>query len=214
MFMNDLKKQFIEFTLEHQILRFGNFSLNSGRESPYFFNTGLCNTGKLLVSLADFYSSFLVKNSIDYDFIFGPAYKGITLATSISNSLYNSHSTNKPFCFNRKEAKTHGEAGIFVGSAPKGRALIVDDVISSGKSIIESIDLLSVNGAKPSSIVVAFDRMELGIDKRASIEISEKYKIQVYSIITLDDIIDFLKNNKMMSTELKLMTEYMELYKR
>ena len=212
--MNDLKKQFIEFTLEHQILRFGNFSLNSGRESPYFFNTGLCNTGKLLASLADFYSSFLVKNSIDYDFIFGPAYKGITLATSISNSLYNSHSTNKPFCFNRKEAKTHGEAGIFVGSAPKGRALIVDDVISSGKSIIESIDLLSVNGAIPSSIVVAFDRVELGIDKRASIEISEKYKIQVYSIITLDDIIDFLKNNKMMSTELKLMTEYMELYKR
>ena len=212
--MNDLKKQFIEFTLEHQILRFGNFSLNSGRESPYFFNTGLCNNGKLLANLADFYSSFLVKNSIEYDFIFGPAYKGITLATSISNSLYNSHNINKSFCFNRKEAKTHGEAGIFVGSAPKGNALIVDDVISSGKSIIESIHLLSANGAKPSSVVVAFDRMELGIDKRASIEILEKYKIQVYSIITLDDIIDFLKNNKMMSSELKSMTQYMELYKR
>ena len=212
--MNDLKKQFIEFTLEHQILRFGNFSLNSGRESPYFFNTGLCNNGKLLANLADFYSSFLVKNSIEYDFIFGPAYKGITLATSISNSLYNSYNINKSFCFNRKEAKTHGEAGIFVGSAPKGNALIVDDVISSGKSIIESIDLLSTNGAKPSSVVVAFDRMELGIDKRASIEILEKYKIQVYSIITLDDIIDFLKNNKMMSSELKSMTQYMELYKR
>ena len=212
--MNDLKKQFIEFTLEHQILRFGNFSLNSGRESPYFFNTGLCNNGKLLANLADFYSSFLMKNSIEYDFIFGPAYKGITLATSISNSLYNSHNINKSFCFNRKEAKTHGEAGIFVGSAPKGNALIVDDVISSGKSIIESIDLLSANGAKPSSVVVAFDRMELGIDKRASIEILEKYKIQVYSIITLDDIIDFLNNNKMMSSELKSMTQYMELYKR
>ena len=212
--MNDLKKQFIEFTLEHQILRFGNFSLNSGRESPFFFNTGLCNNGKLLANLADFYSSFLVKNSIEYDFIFGPAYKGITLATSISNSLYHSHNTNKSFCFNRKEVKTHGEAGIFVGSAPKGNALIVDDVISSGKSIIESIDLLSANGAKPSSVVVAFDRMELGIDKRASIEILEKYKIQVYSIITLDDIIDFLNNNKMMSSELKSMTQYMELYKR
>lgn len=212
--MNDLKKQFIEFTLEHQILRFGNFSLNSGRESPYFFNTGLCNNGKLLANLADFYSSFLMKNSIEYDFIFGPAYKGITLATSISNSLYNSHNINKSFCFNRKEAKTHGEAGIFVGSAPKGNALIVDDVISSGKSIIESIDLLSDNDAKPSSVLVAFDRMELGIDKRASIEILEKYKIQVYSIITLDDIIDFLNNNKMMSSELKSMTQYMELYKR
>ena len=212
--MNDLKKQFIEFTLEHQILRFGNFSLHSGRESPYFFNTGLCNNGKLLANLADFYSSFLMKNSIEYDFIFGPAYKGITLATSISNSLYNSHNINKSFCFNRKEAKTHGEAGIFVGSAPKGNALIVDDVISSGKSIIESRDLLSDNDAKPSSVLVAFDRMELGIDKRASIEILEKYKIQVYSIITLNDIIDFLNNNKMMSSELKSMTQYMELYKR
>ena len=212
--MNDLKKQFIEFTLDHQILRFGNFSLNSGRQSPYFFNTGLCNTGELLAKLAKFYSDLLVQNSIEYDFIFGPAYKGITLATSISNSLYNSHNINKSFCFNRKEAKTHGEAGIFVGSAPKGNALIVDDVISSGKSIIESIDLLSANGAKPSSVVVAFDRMELGIDKRASIEILEKYKIQVYSIITLDDIIDFLNNNKMMSSELKSMTQYMELYKR
>ena len=138
----------------------------------------------------------------------------MTLATSISNSLNNSYNINKSFCFNRKEAKTHGEAGIFVGSAPKGNALIVDDVISSGKSIIESIHLLSANGAKPSSVVVAFDRMELGIDKRASIEILEKYKLQVYSIITLDDIIDFLNNNKMMSSELKSMTQYMELYKR
>ena len=105
--MNDLKKQFIEFTLDHQILRFGNFSLNSGRQSPYFFNTGLCNTGELLAKLAKFYSDLLVENSIKYDFIFGPAYKGITLATSISNILYNSHNINKPFCFNRKEAKAH-----------------------------------------------------------------------------------------------------------
>ena len=115
--MNDLKKQFIEFTLDHQILRFGNFSLNSGRQSPYFFNTGLCNTGELLAKLAKFYSDLLVENDIKYDFIFGPAYKGITLATSISNSLYASHNLNKPFCFNRKEAKTHGEKGVFVGSS-------------------------------------------------------------------------------------------------
>ena len=212
--MNDLKKQFIEFTLDHQILRFGNFSLNSGRQSPYFFNTGLCNTGELLAKLAKFYSDLLVQNNIKYDFIFGPAYKGITLATSISNSLYNLYDINKPFCFNRKEAKTHGETGIFVGSPPIGGALIVDDVISSGKSIIESIDLLSNNGAIPSSILVAFDRMELGTNKRASAEISDKYKIPVYSIITLDDIVEFLQNNKTMDLELESMTQYMDQYKR
>ena len=212
--MNDLKKQFIEFTLDHQILRFGNFSLNSGRQSPYFFNTGLCNTGELLAKLAKFYSDLLVENNIKYDFIFGPAYKGITLATSISNSLYASHNLNKPFCFNRKEAKTHGEKGVFVGSPPIGNALIVDDVISSGKSIIESIDLLLNNDAIPSSVLVAFDRMELGTDKRASIEISDKYRIPVYSIITLDDIVAFLQNNKTMTLELESMNKYIAQYKR
>ena len=212
--MNDLKKQFIEFTLDHQILRFGNFSLNSGRQSPYFFNTGLCNTGELLAKLAKFYSDLLVENDIKYDFIFGPAYKGITLATSISNSLYASHNLNKPFCFNRKEAKTHGEKGVFVGSPPIGNALIVDDVISSGKSIIESIDLLLNNDAIPSSVLVAFDRMELGTDKRASIEISDKYRIPVYSIITLDDIVAFLQNNKTMTLELESMNKYIAQYKR
>ncbi len=212
--MNDFKKQFIEFTLDHQILRFGNFSLNSGRQSPYFFNTGLCNTGELLAKLAKFYSDLLVENNIKYDFIFGPAYKGITLATSISNSLYNSHDVNKPFCFNRKESKAHGEKGIFVGSPPIGNALIVDDVISSGKSIIESIDLLSNNDAIPVSVLVAFDRMEVGLAKRASIEISDKYKIPVYSIITLDDIVEFLQNNKTMALELESMTQYITQYKR
>ena len=214
MLMNDLKKQFIEFTLDHQILRFGNFSLNSGRQSPYFFNTGLCNTGELLAKLAKFYSDLLVENDIKYDFIFGPAYKGITLATSISNSLYASHNLNKPFCFNRKEAKTHGEKGVFVGSPPIGNALIVDDVISSGKSIIESIDLLLNNDAIPSSVLVAFDRMELGTDKRASIEISDKYRIPVYSIITLDDIVAFLQDNKTMTLELESMNKYIAQYKR
>ena len=174
----------------------------------------LCNTGELLAKLAKFYSDLLVENNIKYDFIFGPAYKGITLATSISNSLYNSHDVNKPFCFNRKEAKAHGEKGIFVGSPPVGNALIVDDVISSGKSIIESIDLLSNNDAIPASVLVAFDRMEVGVAKRASIEISDKYKIPVYSIITLDDIVEFLQNNKAMTLELESMTQYITQYKR
>jgi orotate phosphoribosyltransferase len=128
--------------------------------------------------------------------------------------LYNSHDVNKPFCFNRKESKAHGEKGIFVGSPPIGNALIVDDVISSGKSIIESIDLLSNNDAIPVSVLVAFDRMEVGLAKRASIEISDKYKIPVYSIITLDDIVEFLQNNKTMTLELESMTQYITQYKR
>ena len=128
--------------------------------------------------------------------------------------MYNSHNINKPFCFNRKEAKAHGEKGIFVGSPPVGNALIVDDVISSGKSIIESIDLLSNNDAIPASVLVAFDRMEIGVAKRASIEISDKYKIPVYSIITLDDIVAFLQNNKTMTLELESMNKYIAQYKR
>ena len=128
--------------------------------------------------------------------------------------MYNSHNINKPFCFNRKEAKAHGEKGIFVGSPPVGNALIVDDVISSGKSIIESIDLLSNNDAIPVSVLVAFDRMEIGVAKRASIEISDKYKIPMYSIITLDDIVAFLQNNKTMTLELESMTQYITQYKR
>ena len=212
--MNNLKKQFIEFTLNHEILRFGSFTLNSGRQSPYFFNTGLCNNGQLLNSLAGFYADSIIINSLDYDFIFGPAYKGITLATSISQTLYAKHNINKPYCYNRKEAKTHGEAGIFVGMKPNGKALIVDDVISSGKSIRESIDLLSENNSHPSSVLVAFDRMEVGEKNRASKELSDTHSVKVYSIITLEDIIDYIKTDDSLSSHLSEMEKYISQYKR
>ena len=212
--MNSLKKQFIEFTLNHEILRFGTFTLNSGRQSPYFFNTGLCNNGKLLSLLAKFYCNTIIEKAIKYDFIFGPAYKGITLASSISHTLYFEKSISKPFCHNRKEAKTHGESGLFVGYNPKGAAIIVDDVISSGKSISESINLLKTNNAKPTSVLVAFDRMEVGRDKRASIELSEDYDVSVYSIITLDDIVSFIKSDTSLTKYLSRMEEYMNEYKR
>ncbi len=212
--MKNLKKQFIEFTLHHEILRFGNFTLNSGRQSPYFFNTGLCNDGNLLSSLADFYASSIIANSIKYDFIFGPAYKGITLATSISQVLYTKYSTNKPYCYNRKEAKTHGETGIFVGAKPKGLSLIVDDVISSGKSISDSIELLENNHAEASSVLVAFDRMEVGKEKRASIELSNNHSVSIHSIITLEDIIEYIKSSSSLSKHLPEMEEYISKYKR
>ena len=212
--MNNLKKQFIEFTLNHEILRFGTFTLNSGRQSPYFFNTGLCNNGKLLSLLAKFYSDFIVEKSLDYDFIFGPAYKGITLASSISQTLFIENSVNKPFCYNRKEVKTHGESGLFVGYQPNGTTIIVDDVISSGKSIAESINLLITNNAQPASVLVAFDRMEVGRKKRASIELSEDFNVSVYSIITLDDIVSYIKSDISLTKHLPKMEEYMSEYKR
>lgn len=212
--MNNLKKQFIEFTLDHEILRFGSFTLKSGRQSPYFFNTGLCNDGNLLSSLADFYATTIIERSIDYDFIFGPAYKGITLSSSIAHVLYTKYSINKPFNFNRKEAKKHGEAGIFVGIEPKGSSLIIDDVVSSGKSIRESIDLLKNNNSLPSSVLVAFDRMEVGHHKRASTELYDDYNIPIYSIISLDDILEYIKSNNSLSNHLVEMEQYIAEYKR
>ncbi len=211
--MNSLKKQFIEFTLNHEILRFGSFTLKSGRQSPYFFNTGLCNDGLLLSSLTKFYCNSIISNKINFDFIFGPAYKGITLASSISNNLFLSNNLNKPYSSNRKEVKDHGETGIFLGFQPNGLALIVDDVISSGKSIIDSIELLEKNNAKPSSVLVCFDRMELGLKDRASIEIEDKYKIPVHSLIDLDDIVAYMKLDGSMDNLLNSMYDYMSKYK-
>ena len=211
--MNSLKKQFIEFTLNHEILRFGSFTLKSGRQSPYFFNTGLCNDGLLLSSLTQFYCNSIISHKIDFDFIYGPAYKGITLASSISNNLYLANKINKPYSSNRKEVKTHGETGIFIGFQPNGLALIVDDVISSGKSIVDSIELLQKNNAQPSSILVCFDRMELGLKDRASIEIENKYKIPIYSLINLEDILSYMKADGSMDNELDAMQDYISKYK-
>jgi orotate phosphoribosyltransferase len=212
--MNNLKKRFIEFTLDHEILRFGNFTLNSGRESPYFFNTGLCCTGKLLNELSSFYCEAIIANNIEFDFIFGPAYKGITLSSSICLNLETQHNINKPYAFNRKETKSHGEKGVFVGYIPKGEALIVDDVISSGNSILNSIDLMASNNAKASSVLVAFDRMEVGKESRASSEISENYRLNIYSIINLDDILGYIKENESLKPFADLMQNYINNYKR
>ena len=212
--MQDFQSEFLEFVIQNSILRFGEFTLKSGRVSPYFFNAGLFNTGDKLAFLAKCYAAAIADSEQQFDVLFGPAYKGIPLAAATAIALADNHNVNKPFCFNRKEAKAHGEKGIFVGSPPVGNALIVDDVISSGKSIVESIDLLSNNDAIPASVLVAFDRMEIGVAKRASIEISDKYKIPVYSIITLDDIVEFLQSNKAMALELESMTQYITQYKR
>ena len=211
--MNDLKKNFIDFALDEQILKFGAFTLKSGRVSPYYFNTGVCNTGDKLKKLADQYANYIKNSNLEFDVIFGPAYKGITLSSSISLSLFNNYSINKPFSSNRKERKNHGDAGNLLGCELKGSVMVVDDVISSGSSIIESIKIIKNESAETNSVLVALDRMEVGNKERASYEIAKDYNIAVHSIITLDDIIDYLIIKKH-NNNLAKMKEYIDQYKR
>ena len=211
--MFNKKQDFIEFTIHENILRFGKFTLKSGRNSPYFFNTGLCNNGLLLTKLSDFYSDYINTNSLKYDFIFGPAYKGITLCSSISHSLYINHSINSPFVFNRKETKEHGDKGIFVGCEVKGNALVVDDVVSSGSSIIDSIKLLKQTNSSCNDVLVAFDRMEIGKIKSASSELESEYGVNMHYLIDLDDIYSYIKSNSKYSQHIENMEEYMNKYK-
>ena len=211
--MFNKKQDFIEFTIHENILRFGKFTLKSGRNSPYFFNTGLCNNGVLLTKLSDFYSDYINANSLKYNFIFGPAYKGITLCSSISHSLYINHSINSPFAFNRKETKDHGDKGIFVGCEVKGNALVVDDVVSSGSSIIDSIKLLRQSNSSCNDVLVAFDRMEIGKIKSASSELESEYGINMHRLIDLDDIYSYIKSNSKYSQHVVGMEEYMNKYR-
>ncbi len=211
--MFNKKQDFIEFTLHEDILRFGKFTLKSGRNSPYFFNTGLCNNGFLLSKLADFYSNYIKEEALKYDFIFGPAYKGITLCSSISHSLYVNYSINSPYAFNRKETKDHGDKGIFVGCEVNGSALVVDDVISSGSSIIDSIKLLDQENSTCKDVLVAFNRMEIGKIKSASSELETENRIKTHHLINLDDIYEYIKSNSEYSQYIQSMEEYMSKYR-
>ena len=211
--MFNKKQEFIEFTIHEKILRFGKFTLKSGRNSPYFFNTGLCNNGLLLSRLADFYSHYIKTNTLKYDFIFGPAYKGITLCSSISHSLYINHSINSPYAFNRKETKNHGDRGNFVGCEIKGNALVVDDVISSGSSIIDSINMLEQSNASCKDVLVAFNRKEIGNIKSASSELQTQQGVHIHYLIDLDDIYEYVKSNSEYSDYTQSMEEYISKYK-
>ena len=212
--MNDLKNNFIEFAINEQILRFGDFTLKSGRNSPYYFNTGLCNSGSKLRSLADYYARYIHQNELNFDFIFGPAYKGITLASSISLQLVNVYSLDKPFSSNRKEEKKHGDVGALIGSPLLGKGLIVDDVISSGSSIEESIMIIRENNAEPVSVLVALDRMELGKSIRAAFELERENNVKVHSIINIDDVILYLEKNEKNNDNFLRMKKYLDEFKR
>ena len=191
--MQDFQKDFLNFVIENEILRFGEFTLKSGRISPYFFNAGLFNTGEKLSFLAECYAASIVASGIDYDVLFGPAYKGIPLATATAMALASNHQVNKPYCFNRKEAKAHGEGGSIVGAELSGNVLIVDDVITAGTAVREAVEIISANGAKLNGIAVAMDRQEKGTGELSAIqEIEQSYQIKVVSIISLQNIVDYL----------------------
>ena len=192
--MQEFQKNFLNFVIENEILRFGEFTLKSGRVSPYFFNAGLFNTGEKMSFLAKSYADAIAHSGIEYDVLFGPAYKGIPLATAAAMALANKHGINKPYCFNRKEAKDHGEGGSIVGAELSGRVLIVDDVITAGTAVREAATIISDNGAQLSGIAVAMDRQERGSGSLSAIqEIEQNYQIKVVSIISLEDIVNYLK---------------------
>ncbi|MCG7496805.1 orotate phosphoribosyltransferase [Vibrio sp. Of7-15] len=192
--MKAYQRQFIEFALEKGVLKFGEFTLKSGRKSPYFFNAGLFNTGRDLARLGRFYAEALVDAGIDYDVLFGPAYKGIPIATTTAVALADHHDVDTPYCFNRKEAKTHGEGGSLVGSPLEGRIMLVDDVITAGTAIRESMEIIKACGADLAGVLVAIDRQEKGKAELSAIqEVERDFGCSVVSIVSLTDVVTYLE---------------------
>ncbi len=193
--MHDYQRQFIELALSYDVLKFGEFKLKSGRNSPYFFNAGQFNTGKALAALGRCYAQAIVDSGIQYDVLFGPAYKGIPLVAVTAMALAQDHNIDMPYAFNRKEKKDHGEGGLIVGSPLEGRVLVIDDVITAGTAIREAIDIIDAADATTVGIVIALDRQEKGQDERSAIqEINQDYGLDVASIIGMIDLIEYLQD--------------------
>jgi orotate phosphoribosyltransferase len=191
--MQDYQREFLDFALDLGVLRFGEFTLKSGRISPYFFNAGLFNTGAALARLGRFYAQAIVDSGIKFDVLYGPAYKGIPLAAVTAAALYNGHKLDVPYAFNRKEAKSHGEGGSIVGHPLQGDILIIDDVITAGTAIRESIDIIAAEGARPVGVVIALDRQERGKGERSAIqEVESDYGMSVAAIVRLQELVDFV----------------------
>ncbi|MGJ0486239.1 MAG: orotate phosphoribosyltransferase [Methylomicrobium sp.] len=194
--MHDYQEQFIRYALECGVLKFGEFQLKSGRTSPYFFNTGLFNTGAKLGRLGRFYAQALLQSGIKTDVLYGPAYKGIPLVSTTSIAYAELSGGDIPFAFNRKESKDHGEGGMLVGAPLAGNVVILDDVITAGTSVRESVEIIRAAHATPAGVVIALDRQEKGLDDRSAIrEVEERFGMPVVSIITLANIIGYLTEN-------------------
>lgn len=207
--MEQYKRDFIEFALSRNVLKFGEFTLKSGRKSPYFFNAGLFNTGANLARLGEFYAAAIQASAVDFDVVFGPAYKGIPIGTSVSVALFNRYGIDKPVCFNRKEVKDHGEGGNLIGSPLQGKILLVDDVITAGTAIRESMELISANQAELAAVLIALNRKERGKGELSAIqEVERDYQCQVLSIIDLDDLMQFIEQDPRYSSHLPEMRAY------
>lgn len=211
--MHGYQKQFIEFCIENEVIKFGEFTLKSGRLSPYFFNAGLFNNGQAVSQLGKFYAAAIEGSKMDFDILFGPAYKGIHLATTTAIALAEKYKIDKPFCFNRIITKDHGEGKNLIGAPLKGKVLIVDDVITAGNTINETIKIIQDNGASLHGVCVALNRQEKGYDNLSAIqEIEQKHNIKVISIITLQDLISYIKENAIFSKHLGNIKTYQEKY--
>ena len=210
--MADFRREFIEFAVKQNVLRFGEFITKAGRPSPYFFNAGLFYTGSSLGALSRFYAKAALASGIEFDVLFGPAYKGITLAATTSVALADS-GRDTPFCYNRKEAKDHGEGGVLVGAPLKGRVMIIDDVISAGTSVRESVEMIRAAGAEPAGVLIALDRMERGQGELSAVqEVERNYGIPVISIASLDDLLGFLADRPEMVENQKRVEAYRAQY--
>ncbi|EJL6860268.1 orotate phosphoribosyltransferase [Vibrio cholerae] len=211
--MKAYQREFIEFALEKQVLKFGEFTLKSGRKSPYFFNAGLFNTGRDLARLGRFYAAALVDSGIEFDVLFGPAYKGIPIATTTAVALADHHDVDTPYCFNRKEAKDHGEGGNLVGSKLEGRVMLVDDVITAGTAIRESMELIQANKADLAGVLVAIDRQEKGKGDLSAIqEVERDFGCAVISIVSLTDLTTYLEQQGNNTEHLEAVKAYRAQY--
>ena len=211
--MQDYQRDFIEFAIQRNVLRFGEFTLKSGRVSPYFFNAGLFNSGKDLATLGQCYAAALVNAKIDFDVLFGPAYKGIPIATTTAVALSTQHNIDTPYCFNRKEAKTHGEGGNLVGADLQGRIMLVDDVITAGTAIRESMELIAQQQATLAGVLIALDRQEKGQGELSAIqEVERDFGTQVVSIVTMTHVMEYLAEKGDEAEHLQAMRAYRKQY--
>ncbi len=209
--MQAFQQQFLQYCVDRGVLRFGEFTLKSGRVSPYFFNAGLFNSGADLAALGDFYAQAIQHSGVDFDLLFGPAYKGIPLAAITAASLYRQHQVDKPYAFDRKEIKDHGEGGQIVGAQIRGDILIIDDVITAGTAIRQSMQLIESLGGRVKAVTIALDRQERGQGELSAIEELEQQGIQVIPIIRLADIISYLESSGD-PLQLKAIREYRAVY--
>ncbi|TPX62268.1 orotate phosphoribosyltransferase [Powellomyces hirtus] len=193
--MKPYQKEFITFAITHKVLTFGSFKLKSGRTSPYFFNAGLFNTGEALTEIGKFYAAALQDSGLEFDVLFGPAYKGIPLVSALSIALHTQHQKNVPYSFNRKEKKDHGEGGSIVGSKLAGKIVVVDDVITAGTAIRESVGVITNEGSQLSGVLIALDRREKGTDTDLSAiqQVENDYGVPVVAIVTLDNVLEYLQ---------------------